>query len=384
MKNKYRFRHQPGRNIQVMFQHIPGKWFSTGTEDTTKAVLWAENKLNEDLSTGVDKTMTLERFAKDFFTEKDPQGYRHRNMRRGAEFHSSYYSKKQAQLVNYILPAHGPYLLTAINDVMIEDFFLDLKSYKHSGRDLADDTKNKVLETYSDVMDEARRKGYIKENPCDKVKTILPRNEKRQAFTEEELKLFFPENRDELIKVWWSLQWAVFFLIQRDTGFRPGEVAALSKLNYYPEFRGLYTDSNVDWSTRQVKRSIKTTKKGQPFKIGFLQDRTVELLEELIRTTDGEYLFILNGKFINSCCANHHLQKCARRAGIDLNGRTEYSFRHSYQTHYLGRIPERALQLLMGHTRTRAEYTHLTPEQTLQRVMDIDGVKEAMLISDKT
>ena len=368
MKNKYRFRHQPGRAIQVMFAHIPGKWVSTGTEDMTKAVLWAENKLNEDMGIAVDKTMTLERFAKDFFTEKDPQGYRHRNMRRGADYSFSYYAKKQAQLENYILPAHGPFLLTAINDVMVEDFFLDLRSFRDEDRDLSDDTKNKVLETYSDVMDEARRKGYIKDNPCDKVKPIIARNAERQAFTEEELQRFFPEDRRQLIKIWWSLQWAVFFLIQRDTGFRPGEVAALSKLNYYPAFKGLYTDSNVDWRTRQVKRSIKTTKKGQPFKIGFLQNTTVELLEELIQRTDGDYLFILNGKFINSCCANHHLQNCAKRANVDLNGRTEYSFRHSYQTHYIGRIPERALQLLMGHTKTRKEYTHLSAEQTLERV----------------
>ena len=352
----------------MMFAHIPGKWISTGTEDMTKAVLWAENKLNEDMGIVVDKTMTLERFAKDFFTEKDPQGYRHRNMRRGADYSFAYYAKKQAQLENYILPAHGSFLLTAINDVMVEDFFLDLKSFRDEDRDLSDDTKNKVLETYSDVMDEARRKGYIKDNPCDKVKPIIARNAERQAFTEEELLKFFPEDRRQLLRIWWSLQWAVFFLIQRDTGFRPGEVAALSKLNYYPEFKGLYTDSNVDWRTRQVKRSIKTTKKGQPFKIGFLQNTTVELLEELIRKTEGDYLFILNGKFINSDCANKHLQNCAKRANVDLNGRTEYSFRHSYQTHYIGRIPERALQLLMGHTKTRKEYTHLSAEQTLERV----------------
>lgn len=378
MKNRYRFRHQPGRAIQVMFAHIPGKWISTGTEDMTKAVLWAENRLNEEMGLGVDKTMTLARFAKGFFTEEDPQGYRHRNMRRGAEFRPSYYEKKQAQLDNYIIPAHGSYLLTAISDVMIEDFFLDLKSFRDEKRDLSDDTKNKVLETYSDVMDEARRKGYIKENPCDKVKTIVARNVERQAFSEDELARFFPEDRDALIRIWWSLQWAVFFLIQRDTGFRPGEVGALTKLNYYPEFKGLYQDSNVDWKTRQVKRSIKTTRKGQPFKIGFLQNQTVELLEELIMKTDGDYLFKLNGKFINSDCANKHLENCAKRAGVELNGRTQYSFRHSYQTNYIGRIPERALQLLMGHTRTRSEYTHLTPEQTLQRVLGMDGVKEAL------
>lgn len=254
---------------------------------------------------------------------------------------------------------------------MIEDFFLDLTSYR-DGRDLSDDTKNKVLGTYNDILEEARRQGYIKQNPCDKVKTIVARNKNRQHFTEEELSRFFPEDRKELIRIWWSLQWAVFFLIERDTGFRPGEVAALSSMNFFPEFNGIFTDSDVDYRTRQIKHSIKTSKKGQPFKVGLLKDQTAELLQELIMQNPNDpYLFKLKGKFINSDCANNHLQSCAKRAGVELNGRTQYSFRHSFQTYNIGRIPEQALLLLMGHTTNRKEYTHLDPNETLRRVLEI-------------
>ena len=367
---KYRMRHAKGRFIQVKFEHIPGSWFSTGTHDMKLAVLWAEKRLERDCQSD-SKPITLADFARNFFTEEDPRGFRHRNMRRGAVYDSTYYDKKQSQLDNYILPAHGSYVLSAITDVMIEDFFLDLTSYRN-GRDLSDDTKNKVLMTYKDVLNEARREGLIKSNPCDNVRTIVPRNEHRRHFTESEMTRFFPEDRKELIRIWWSLQWAVFFLIERDTGFRPGEVAALSALNYYPEFKGIYTDSSVDYRTRELKHSLKTTRKGQPFKIGLLTDQTASLLEELIQANpEDPQLFKLNGIYINSDCANNHLQACANRAGVDLDGRTQYSFRHSFQTYREGKIPEQALLLLMGHTSHRWEYSHLDPKETLERVKAI-------------
>lgn len=377
MTNKYRFKkEQKRKNIQVQFAHIPGKWFSTGTSDMTKAVLWAENKLHEDISSET-KPMTLREFADGFFSESDPQRYRHRLERHGKHYEDSYFEKKQGQLDNYILPAHGDYLLASLSSNLIDDFFIDLVNFRN-GKDLAPDTKNKILETYSDVLGEARRQGLIKENPCTNIETIQVSSDiKRKQITEEELALFFPTDRRRLLRIWHSLQWAVYYMIMKDTGFRPGEIAALTKLNYFPEFHGLFTQSSVSSWTHQVKDSIKTTKKGQPFKSGFLSEQTTEYLEELIRKTDGEYLFRLkNGKFITSDCANDHLRSSAKRAGVELGDRTQYSFRHSFATYYYGRIPELARLLLMGHTQTRQEYVHITPEQALQRALSIEGMEE--------
>lgn len=73
MKSKYQFTKRKGRNIQVKFGHLPGKWFSTGTHDMTEAVLWAENKLKSDLhlpSRRKDKIPTLREFAIGFLMMK--------------------------------------------------------------------------------------------------------------------------------------------------------------------------------------------------------------------------------------------------------------------------------------------------------------------------
>lgn len=379
MKEKYRFRNVKSReSIQVMFAHIPGKWFATGTKDMAKAVLWAENRLHEDTHPD-QRPMTLKEFAKDFFSESDPQRYRHRLERHGKHYEDSYFFKKQSQLNNYILPAHGSYLLGSLTSNMIDDFFIDLVSFRN-GRELSPDTKNKILETYSDVMGEAKRQGLIKDNPCDDVSTIQISSEiKRKHITEDELALFFPEDRKRLMYIWKSLQWAVYFMIMKDTGFRPGEISALTKLNYYPEFHGIFTQSSVSSWTHEVKDSIKTTKKGQPFKSGFLTDQTTAYLEELIRRTEGDYIFRLSdGNFIAPNTANKHLRSSAKRAGVDLGERTQYSFRHSFATYYFGRIPELARLLLMGHTQTRTEYLHMTPEQTLRRALAIDGMDEVI------
>ena len=43
---------------------------------------------------------------------------------------------------------------------------------------------------------------------------------------------------------------------------------------------------------------------------------------------------------------------------------------------------EVARLLLMGHYRNRPEFTHLTPIQSLERVLNIDGFKQAMGIEE--
>lgn len=51
-------------------------------------------------------------------------------------------------------------------------------------------------------------------------------------------------------------------------------------------------------------------------------------------------------------------------------------FRHSFQSYYLGRIPENARLLLKGHTKMRSEYTHLEADELLERVSEIQGLND--------
>ncbi len=86
-------------------------------------------------------------------------------------------------------------------------------------------------------------------------------------------------------------------------------------------------------------------------------------------------------QYIYAEFANDRLESAAKRAGIDLRGRTQYCFRHTWNTYYYGKLPEMARLLLMGHTSNRPEYNHITPIQALERVLNIEGFKEAMGIT---
>lgn len=375
MKKPYRFAHRKGRQfIQVTFSHIPGRWFSTKSTTMIGAVKFAEAKMRQVNKTQED--MTLAEFSKDFFSESDPHGYRHRLERRNTFYEEGYYKGHASRLKNYILPAHGLYLLSSIKDTMIEDFILDIPN-------LADNSKNKILACYRIVLQEAVREGYLKTNPAKEVKEIPVTYQHRDVFTEDEIRLMFPQDDNDCIEIWGTVKWATYFAILKDTGWRPSEVAGLCKINYFPELHGIYTTQSVDYRTHKLKQSIKTTRKGQPFKEGFLSEQTDRLMRMLIATTFEDELFIIsrekNERFlIYSEVSNRRLRRVCDTLGIALHGRTQYCFRHTFNTNALGNIPEVARLLLMGHTRNRQEYNHLTPEQALKRVLSIEGVKEAL------
>ena len=63
----YRFWERKDRPIAVQFDHIPGKWISTGCYDMPGAIAFAEDRLDHD---GVDKSSipSLRDFARDFFS----------------------------------------------------------------------------------------------------------------------------------------------------------------------------------------------------------------------------------------------------------------------------------------------------------------------------
>ena len=383
MKEKYRFTKRTGRKfIQVQFAVLPNKWISTETDNMAEAVLFAEKWLHKNGGktdcTG-EVMPSLADFSKDFFTDKDPYGFRERNEQRGFAYSLSYYEQKQALLEHYILPIHGKLKLDVITDTMIEKLIYGLNSVR-SKKALSNNTKNKVFDVYSKIMEEARRQGYIQTNPCKSVEALANRSKGREAFTTSELAKLFPQDKKELLHIWHGYMWAVYFLIQYETGWRPGEVAALQFSNFYPDTHGIYTASDIDYKKRLQPR-IKTTDKGQPYKVGILSDRTCELLIEWQSRCKSDFVFIQkNGKFIGAEGANKHLASACNRAGIDQyrNGkkRTQYSFRHSFQSYYLGRIPENARLLLMGHTKMRTEYTHIEARELLERVSEIEGLNE--------
>lgn len=401
MKNNhgYRLLHRKGRSIQIVFEHMPGVEVGTGTKDDVEAIRIAERMMREFAPE--QKPTTLGEFAKGFFSPEDPHGYRHRLERRNVFFSDAYFKAHQARLDNYIIPAHGKFLLSSIRKKTIETFILDLIS-KRTGKDMDDSTKNKVLTVYRIILDEAVEEGYIDHNPAKDVPEINEVKGGREPFTEAEMDILFPADDEDLIRIWGNLTWATYFAVQKDTGWRPGEAAALSKPNFFPhmhgtELNGVYTEETVSWTTHKIVKRIKTSDKanGAKSKQGFVTEQTARLLARLGDAVDGDYYFALKEadmpkshrkkdhetQYIYAEFANDRLAAAAKRAGVELNGRTQYSIRHAWNTYYYGRLPEMARLILMGHSKNRPEYTHLTPLQMLERVLNIKGFKEAMGVS---
>jgi len=374
MDKLYRFRHPAGRHIQVMFRHIPGKWKDTGTDNVAEAVRYAESHLMNDDIVKQKKTITFGEFATGFFTTSDPQGYRMRNAQRGKNYGEEHYMHQQDMLDLYFIPQWGSWLIDSITDVQIENFILGLKS-KRTGRLLGDSMRNKGLTVMKIVLHEAKRQGLVSEDAAKDITEITERNAKRLPFVSEEMEVMFPDDDDKLIHVWGSVIWAAYFLIMRDTGFRPGEVAGLERMNYIPELHGLFTMQSVS-KDRTIKHRIKTTGKGFDYKTGVLTNQTERILKMHLMSSKGDILFLEHGKPFRTETSNKHLKTIVDSLGIPLKGRTQYSLRHSFETDLSGRVTDKILMQLMAHTGFRPEYDHRTPERILEQLQPVRTLLE--------
>ena len=376
MEKPYVLIKKKNRNIQVRFAHMPDRVISTGTKDQREAILFAESILEKDwrLINKKPENITLRRFARNFFGPTDPKGIRERNELRNRNYDELYYKNHQARLNNYILPAFGGYSLTAITAPNVEDWFLGLNS-SYTGKKLSANTKNKILKCFQIVMGQAVRENLIAENPVKEI-AIINENDGncREPFTPSELEVMFPEDPAKLLELWGGLWWTTYFLILRDTGWRPGEVLGLKRTNYYPEQYGIYTTGSV--TKGEYKNSIKTTNRGQKYKVGILTDITIKFLEKLIIVTQGEFLFTTERGFPSNEGINKHLRKVLDQLEIPIKGRTQYSLRHSFETALAGRVEDRILLELMAHTGFRPEYDHRTPEDILKLLQPVKMILE--------
>jgi len=379
MNSAYRFwerdskRSKTGKVFYVMFASKPGKWVSSGQDNYKDAVVWAEN--NKDgsyLSTNV-KVPTLKEFADGFFVPGN-ELWMKRLSRKKKTFASDYFKAHQGRLDNYIMPEYGSRLVTSIKSIEIDNWFLDLRSKQNKIKELSDNAKNKVLMCFRLILEEAKYQGIVEENQAAAVEEINEEHTARQHFDDLEMKKLFPDNKEELLEIWQGLKWTVFFLIMRDTGFRPGEVAGLTRRAYYSEIGGLYTTGSIDTVTGNFKDSIKTSKKGKAYKLGLLEDITLEMLDEYLEESnpcEDELIFPAtrgNTDGIKAETSLKHFKSSVNRAEVKLHGRTQYCLRHSFETRKLMDLDLSTVKELMGHSRYRREYDHRSGEERLLKL----------------
>lgn len=369
----YRFvdRSASGRKIEVIFDHLPGKRFSTGTTDMAEAVTFAEEYLrNEGM---VVDSPTLLEFAHDFYTGTGNGSLHARQKAFGKGFRPGWYPTSQRYLEMYVFPRFGAYHLDAINPVMVEDWLAGLKA--QDGHPLSGSSRTKVLTALRHVLDDAVRLGYIRSNPARLCMVPSNNAEKpRRALTIWEQDQLFPEDVEARVKVWGSTMWATYFSVMYDTGFRPQEVAGLQLGDVYrtPKGMAVYTSHTMNTEQHRPLERVKTSGKGMERRVGLLSSCTEDLVMKLVSedkiADDGEFLFIIErgrkDSWIFTDTSNKHFKSvCHVILGIDPDDEernvTQYSLRHTYATARRGSMDERVLAITMGHSRgVRNDYDH--------------------------
>ena len=194
----------------VRFQHSPGKWYSSGTTEKCEAEEWAYLNQEPGLKPAPEK-VTFRLFAEGFFTS-DSQGWVLRQEHRGRSFKAKTLQDYQRYLRLHLLPPFGPRILSSLTGREIDDHLLSLSC--------SPATKNKAIHTLRIVLQEAVDQKLLTHNVGYDLKLFRETPRHPETFSNEELSKLFPCSEIELMHIWKSFSWAVYFRIMAVGGLR--------------------------------------------------------------------------------------------------------------------------------------------------------------------
>ncbi len=360
-KNGFKYRRRTLKSGVVYEVLIEEKWKSTGQQTLERAETWTKKYVF-----GQKNKTKIKDFASDFY--KLEGVYRRHLESRGKKRSTGYWLQQQSRLERYILPIIGDLKPYEVTPQIIDKILTDIP--------LSGSIKNKLLYSIKSIMAEAVRRGLIEVSPCEKVDNFATNPQERRPFSQEELEAFFPESLRDLLYVWGNKMWAAYFLCLADCGHRPGEQSVLlwGDLWEFNGRAGFIIDKSMDGITFKARQTTKTgysrssLLSERAFKILKLWHQETPLPEpdSLIFTIDGKRGLIAN-------TINKHLRLSAQRAGVDLQGRTAYCFRHTFNTLGLLRHNPADLRFLMGHRSEKEtdHYNHPDRQLLIQKALKI-------------
>lgn len=352
--NDYWIRQRENGIFYVAYK--PNQWRSTGKRDEREAIRWAE--LNREQKPTTD--ITLSEFTRYFFI---PGKCTHtdRMIAKGHTYHSTFWQDHRARLVNYILPQFGKLTLNAIDTEALDNWLM--------AESLSAGWKEKMIACLRKIFTEAERKHLIDKNPVNGIETFLSLGKIRKTLTMDELYALFPRDREELLRIWQSQMWVCFFMAQASTGIRPAEVAALKWEDWHRSLHGFIVKRSYENASKTLK-GLKTEKRGVKKHPSIVTDRLTQELLLLESKSDHEFIFRINGTYVQADTSNKHFKGALNRAGIDRGERTQYSLRHSWQTHALEYLFEHEIQPLFGHANQMTrQYDKRTDEAYIRAVV---------------
>lgn len=333
------------------------------SEGESAAVNWAYANMHRPR----EQSISLRQLAVDFFipgkcTWTNRKLIKARRNNREA-FAPSYLGVNRGRLVNYILPRFGSVPLHMITAKAIDEWLLNLDSVRF-GLPLSTSSLDKILNAMRKILGEAKYQGQLRENVAADVEPYDAwTGHRREAFMVAELRELFPVELNRALEIWQSLDWYAFFLMMRTCGLRPQEVAGFMLSDWMKDYHGAVISRRIvrDKKALRVVEGLKTANSGMTVKPVVFSDhleRILALLEERGAPANDLLFRSVNGKPIGAETSNKHFGYSARRAGVELEGRTQYSLRHSFYTELLKHLPEKDVEKMAGHKSLRKEYDH--------------------------
>ena len=370
----FRFKRRNGI-FYVIFRFEPGRPRSTGQTTESDAIAWAYAHMNEPVRPNV----TFADFTKCFFVPGECS-WATRMLKKGRTFNAEYFTGHRNRLTAYMLPKFGPLLVSAITTKTIDEWLMDLKAIR-TKEDLAAESKHKILVTLKKILEEAKYQGVIASNPAKDVSPFYDKSAGRDPFSISELHTLFPEDIDRLLHIWQTLPWATYFYVMASCGLRPGEAAALQWVDWIRSLHGVIVRWSVENKTGELK-GLKTEKKGVQMKPAMLTARAETLLimheSAQERTQLDDMVFQVNGAALKLETCRKHFRASCKRAGVELNGRTPYSLRHTFNTLVSKSATLSQLQTAMGHITMSSSqrYLHPEPEDLLEQAAPVRNIVE--------
>ena len=312
---------------------------------TGKSTKWEAKQFVEKILSinGTTPIPTISEYSKDFF-DWDLCEWIQRVHAKGHSFSKATANMRRGHLKNYIIPKFGNVGLNEINPVQIENWLLNLP--------LSNQTKNHILYSLNIILKEARRERIIDTNPVGEVgsmsKTLY---KKRDSLSLQDIKILFPQEEDELLRIWRRPDFIVLYFLMLSSGIRSGEARALQWKHIVWKQQGILIIQAI-----KADGSIGDPKASE-FRGIVLPQRLIELLkwwkQRCVYNEPEDFIFHsqTRGKPIGKEAITAGFKSALKRADIDIGDRNlvAHSLRHTYNTIMKGILTAEMLREFTGH-----------------------------------
>jgi integrase len=184
--------------------------------------------------------------------------WREKSREKFREYTDKTFLNRSRLVKNYIIPIWGVYKPEELTPQKINDPLKNIVGVI-SKMPLSGWTKNQVLRCLSNIYIYLIEEDIIDKNPVGSVMRFSCRqSKKRGAIPIPQMATLFPENHEELLRIWRTQRYICAFLVLRDTGLRPGELVALKWSDWYPEKRFFPILRAIESGTKNREKETKT------------------------------------------------------------------------------------------------------------------------------